>query len=202
MGKIISERWAEKDDPIYTGRFTISSRKSKFEIISFEENFKEALKKMLREYLEYTAKFLKEEPWNCSIDIEHELAKTFDNLGQFKAPKGEILLAVINGKAIGTASIKMIRGNASELTRMYIEPNFQGQKIGQQLLEATFKKSIQLGASEMYLESPPPFKPAHKLYQKNGFEIIEEYPEVSIPQELRFNWVYMKKSNLSKEDNK
>ena len=92
----------------------------------------------------------------------------------------------------------MIRGNASELKRMYIEPNFQGQKIGQQLLEATFKKSIQFGATEMYLESPPPFKPAHKLYQKNGFEIIEEYPEVSIPQELRFNWVYMKKSNFRK----
>ena len=168
------------------------------QIVSYNESFKDVLQKMLREYLEYTAKFLKEEPWNCSIDIEHELAKTFDNLGQFKAPKGEILLAVINGRAIGTTSIKMIRDNASELKRMYIEPNFQGQKIGQLLLEATFRKSIQLGATEMYLESPPPFKSAHKLYQKNGFEIIEEYPEVSIPQELRFNWVYMKKSNLRK----
>ena len=168
------------------------------QIVSYNESFKDLLQKMLREYLEYTAKFLKEEPWNCSIDIEHELAKTFDNLGQLKAPKGEILLAVINGRAIGTTSIKMIRDNASELKRMYIEPNFHGQKIGQLLLEATFRKSIQLGATEMYLESPPPFKSAHKLYQKNGFEIIEEYPEVSIPQELRFNWVYMKKSNLRK----
>ena len=51
----------------------------------------------------------------------------------------------------------------------------------------------------MYLESPPPCKPAHKLYIKNGFELIEEYPEVSIPNELRFNWIYMKRSNLSKK---
>ena len=51
----------------------------------------------------------------------------------------------------------------------------------------------------MYLESPPPFKPAHKLHLKNGFEYIEEYPEVSIPNELRFNWIYMKRSNLSKK---
>ena len=27
MGKIISARWAEKDDPMFTGRFTISSKK-------------------------------------------------------------------------------------------------------------------------------------------------------------------------------
>tara|TARA_B100000768_G_C11169543_1_gene328088 strand:+ start:216 stop:494 length:279 start_codon:yes stop_codon:yes gene_type:complete len=92
----------------------------------------------------------------------------------------------------------MIRDTASELKRMYVEPNFQGQKIGQILLEATFERSIQFGANEMYLESPPPFKPAHKLYRKNGFEMIKEYPEVNIPHELRADWVYMKKSSLRK----
>ena len=29
MVKIISARWAEKDDPMFTGRFTISSRKQR-----------------------------------------------------------------------------------------------------------------------------------------------------------------------------
>ena len=86
---------------------------------------------------------------------------------------------------------------------MYLKPNLQGQKIGQILLEATIERSIQFRANEMYLESPPPFKPAHiepahKLYRKNGFEMIKEYPEVSIPYELRADWVYMKKSSLRK----
>ena len=61
------------------------------------------------------------------------------------------------------------------------------------------ERSIQFGANEMYLESPPPFKPAHKLYRKNGFEMIKEYPEVSIPHELRADWVYTKKSSLRKD---
>ena len=81
----------------------------------------------------------------------------------------------------------MIRNNASELKRMYIEPKYRRQKIGKFLLEYAIEKSVHFGATEMYLESPPPFKPAHKLYLKNGFELIEEYPEVSIPNELRFN---------------
>jgi hypothetical protein len=92
----------------------------------YSEEFKYELETILRKYLSYTAEFLKKKPWNCFIDIDHELAQTLDNLIQFKAPRGEILLAIIDGNLIGTASIKMIRDTASELKRMYVEPNFQG----------------------------------------------------------------------------
>jgi len=174
-------------------------KKSQLKIKLYNKNYKDILVTMLREYLEFTAKFLIEDPWKCSVNIDDELAKTFDNLDQFTAPKGEIFLAIFNNKVVGTASIKMIRNNASELKRMYIEPKYRRQKIGKFLLEYAIEKSVHFGATEMYLESPPPFKPAHKLYLKNGFELIEEYPEVSIPNELRFNWIYMKRSNLSKK---
>jgi hypothetical protein len=49
------------------------------------------------------------------------------------------------------------------------------------------------------IEGPPRFKPAHKLYRKNGFEMIKEYPEVSIPYELRADWTYTKKSSSRKD---
>ena len=154
---------------------------------------------MLKEYLVFTANFLKEKPWNCCIDIEYELAKTFDNLQEFKPPNGEILVAIFNDKLIGTTSLKMIRNNASELKRMFVEPYFQGKKIGQLLLNKAIEKSIEFGACEMYLESPPPCKKAHKLYKKNGFKIIKEYPEVSIPSQLKIDWIYMKNSNFKSE---
>ena len=100
--------------------------------------------------------------------------------------------------SLAMKKLKMIMDTASELKRMYVEPELQGQKIGQILLEAAIERSIQFGATERYLESPPPFKPAHKLYRKNGFKMIKEYPEVSIPYELRANWIYMRKSSLRK----
>jgi hypothetical protein len=43
------------------------------------------------------------------------------------------------------------------------------------------------------LDTPPPFKPAHGLYQKFGFEFCDEYPEVGIPDDLKINWLYMSK---------
>ena len=48
---------------------------------------------------------------------------------QFKAPKGEILFTIIDGNLIVSASIKMIMDTASELKRMYVEPELQGQKL-------------------------------------------------------------------------
>ena len=46
-------------------------------IISYKDDYKVTLKNLLREYLEYTARFLIEEPWKFSVDIEKELDKTF-----------------------------------------------------------------------------------------------------------------------------
>ena len=72
----------------------------------------------------------------------------------------------------------MIRNDASELKRMYIEPKYRRQKKGQLLIETVIEKSFHFGATEIYLESPPPLKPAHKLYLKNGFELINELKSV------------------------
>ena len=163
-------------------------------IAPYESYLSQELRAILKEYLQFTANEIKEAPWNFAVDIEHELAFTFDNLQQFKPPKGKILVATIDSKLVGTASIKMIRENVAELKRMYVVPEFQGKKIGQALLEELFTTAINFGAIDMFLESPPPFKPAHKLYKKNGFELFHEYPEVSIPTQLRHNWVYMRKT--------
>jgi hypothetical protein len=51
-----------------------------------------------------------------------------------------------------------------------------------------------MNAKEILLDSPPPFKPSHQLYEKYGFKIFQEYPEVAIPAELKVEWVYMKKT--------
>ena len=87
----------------------------------------------------------------------------------------------------------MIRPDVAELKRMYVKPEFQGRHIGEDLLIAALKTAQDFGAKEIYLDSPPPFKSAHNLYRKYGFEDFEEYPEASIPDEVKFDWVWMKK---------
>ena len=66
----------------------------------------------------------------------------------------------------------------------------QGRGIGESLVSASVDIALKLGATEMYLDTPPPFKSAHRLYQRQGFIWTEEYPEVDIPDELKIDWLY------------
>tara|TARA_B100001057_G_C22622277_1_gene861052 strand:+ start:326 stop:841 length:516 start_codon:yes stop_codon:yes gene_type:complete len=168
------------------------------QIVSFEKYLEGELRTLLREYLDFAANVIIEEPWKFSINIEKEIEFTFEKMKDFTPPNGDILVAFSDEQAVGTASIKMIRKDVSELKRMYVKPKFQGQLIGQKLLERLFKRSEEFGAKEVFLDTPPPFEAAHKLYLKNGFELFEEYPELSIPDELKPQWVYMRKLLIEK----
>ena len=76
---------------------------------------------------------------------------------------------------------------------MYVKPEYQGNGIGNLLLENALEEAKRLNAKEILLDSPQPFKPSHQLYKKYGFKIFQEYPEVAITAELKVEWVYMRK---------
>ena len=45
-------------------------KKSQLKIELYNKNYKDILVTMLREYLEFTAKFLIKHPWKCSVNID------------------------------------------------------------------------------------------------------------------------------------
>lgn len=162
-------------------------------IFSYKVNFHNDLLRMLRDYLVFTGEAISKAPWHHEIEIDKHLKITLDNLGDFSPPKGDILIGTFNDVPAGTATIKMIRPGVAELKRMYLPPEFQGKKIGEALLVQSINAAKELGAKQILLDTPPPFKPAHGLYQKFGFEFCDEYPEVGIPDDLKINWLYMSK---------
>ncbi len=166
-------------------------------ITNYDSSFRQSLERLLYDYLVLTANIVKEPPFCYDFNddaIEEALAFTFANLSQFVPPHGQIFVATITEELVGTAAIKMIRPDVAELKRMYVKPELQGRHIGDDLLVRALKTAKDFGAKEIFLESAPPFKSAHNLYRKHGFEDFEEYPEASIPEEVRyFDWMWMKK---------
>ena len=57
------------------------------------------------------------------------------------------------------------------------------------MVSASVDIALELGATEIYLDTPPPFKPAHRLYQRQGVIWTEKYPEVDNPDELKIDWL-------------
>ena len=58
---------------------------------------------------------------------------------------------------------------------MYVKPEFQGQKIGHQLITKLLIQAKKSGYQKMYLDTHPWMKSAQHLYQKFGFQEIERY---------------------------
>ena len=167
-----------------------------FNIRPFGDADRPSLERLFRDYLALTAKELEKAPWHFELPIDVVMSMTFDNLEMFTPPNGQILIATIDGEAHGTTSLKMIRPAAAEIKRMYVTREARGRGIGESLVLAAVDIALELGATEMYLDTPPPFKSAHRLYQRQGFIWTEEYPEVEIPDELKIDWLYMHKQLL------
>ena len=165
----------------------------KIDVITYKDELQQDLKSMLRDYLNLVAEEVKHDPWRFEVNIAEALDFTFQNLSDFTPPKGKIFIAQNSNQTVGTASIKKIRPDTAEIKRMYVKPEYQGNGIGNLLLENVIEEAKRMDAREIFLDSPPPFKPAHKLYEKYGFETFQEYPEVAIPAELKIEWAYMKK---------
>ena len=134
-----------------------------FNIRPYSDTDRPSLERLLRDYLALTAEELAKAPWYFELPIDSVMSMTFDKLEIFTPPNGQILIATIDGEAHGTASVKMIRPATAELKRMYVTGEARGRGIGGSLVSASVDIALKLSATEMYLDTPPPFKPAHRL---------------------------------------
>jgi len=89
--------------------------------------------------------------------------------------KGIIWLAILNNKIVGTVST-FKNENTILIKSMAVHPDARGKKIGLQLLQQVENHAIADGAKYLYLNTTPYLKKAIRLYEKFGFEIINEPP--------------------------
>lgn len=103
---------------------------------------------------------------------------------------GYILLALDNGKAVGTCALVKIGDGTFELSKMAVSPEAKGKGIGWLLGNAAIEKAKQAAATRLYLESNTILKPAINLYYKLGFKRIpgtpSPYERSNISMELLF----------------
>jgi len=86
-------------------------------------------------------------------------------------PGGHILFAIhANHHAIGTVALKHEGEGVYELTKMAVDPAWQGAGIGRQLMIATLAAFERLDGRELFLESSSKLAPALHLYESVGFE--------------------------------
>lgn len=93
----------------------------------------------------------------------------------FTKPGSYYWVATENENVLGGCGIYPSNGlpnSCCELVRYFLAPEARGKGIGKILIEKSIKTAIELGYTEIYLESFPEMKDAIAIYLKNGFSYL------------------------------
>jgi putative acetyltransferase len=94
---------------------------------------------------------------------------------QYGPPTGALLLAYHDEEAIGCVGIRALEGATAELKRMFVQPRYQGRKIGQELLQRILDIATNLGYKRVRLDTLSTMHGALHLYRQYGFYEIPPY---------------------------
>jgi GNAT superfamily N-acetyltransferase len=124
------------------------------------------------------------------IDAYFDAAAFDDELallpGLYVPPRGQLLLASVDGVAAGCVALREIDGKSCEMKRMFVYERFHGRGVGHALAAAIIEQAHSFGYQRMLLDTSIRQDKARKLYQGLGFKIIAPYYE--LPEDIR-NWL-------------
>jgi putative acetyltransferase len=100
----------------------------------------------------------------------HETDKDlFDLENYYFSKSGWFAVIEKDNEIIGSYGIFKIDEKTCELRKMYLSKDYQGQGLGKLMMENAFKKALELGYSEIILETNKLLDKAISLYSKYGF---------------------------------
>lgn len=126
-------------------------------------------RKMFREYEKWLGMDL------CFQNFEEEL-RTLP--GRYAMPEGRLLLAYWDANVAGCIALRKIGEGICEMKRLFVRPEFQGRKIGHELIRRLIDEAKVEKYTHMRLDTlPSRMGKAVELYRSYGFYPIPPYYE-------------------------
>ena len=118
----------------------------------------------------------------CFQNFEAELA---DLPGEYSAPAGALLLALVDGELAGCCGLRALDSvdysNAAEMKRLYVRKAFRRFGLGRQLAEAVLDAARIAGYRSVLLDTLDDMASARALYTELGFTEIPPYYHNPVP---------------------
>ena len=118
----------------------------------------------------------------CLQNFDAELAGL---PGEYAAPGGALLVAVVDGVPAGCAALRALPDadypNACEMKRLFVRGAFRRTGLGRQLAQRLMDLATQAGYSHMLLDTLDAMEAAREMYTSLGFEEIPPYYFNPIP---------------------
>ena len=120
-------------------------------------------------------------------DSQHWLDDVENYRETYTENRGLLLVALDDGKVIGTGGVQKLTDNLAELKRIWLLESYHGQKIGFQIVSMLLNFARQQGYTSIYLETSRLNARALTFYKKLGFhEVPSPYKDVDeVSMELK-----------------
>jgi len=112
------------------------------------------------------------------IDISYDDQPDLQNIPAFyQKGNGGFWVALDGHAVIGSIALIDIGGGLVALRKMFVAAPYRGRAYGvaQQLLDYVIAQARASGVTDIYLGTTAAFKAAHRFYEKNSFELVDEY---------------------------
>ena len=95
--------------------------------------------------------------------------------GRYAGTRGRLLLATLDGTAVGCAALRELDEHTAELKRLFVRRHARGAGIGPLLVQRILAAASKLGFQRIRLDTLPSMTVARDLYRAAGFREIEPY---------------------------
>jgi ribosomal protein S18 acetylase RimI-like enzyme len=139
--------------------------------LAYEET--DSLKELFEEYTKLLVDL--DSDFQNYLEIQNYDSE-IDNLNEkYGMPNGRLYIAYLDNKVAGCIALKSINVTQCEMKRLYVRPQFRGNKIAKSLVEIIINDAKKIGYQYMLLDTFPALKDAIRLYEKIGFYRIPSY---------------------------
>ncbi len=88
----------------------------------------------------------------------------------------DVIIACADGAAVGCAGLKAYSEHDAEIKRVWVEPDYRGNHIADELMRQIENRARELGFQRTILQTRMVMEHAVGLYLKRGYRQIDNYP--------------------------
>lgn len=129
------------------------------------------------------AGLLREYQAALGLDLEFQgfAAEVAGLPGAYAPPLGALLLATLDGRAVGCVAVRPFDEGRCEMKRLYVRPEGRGHGLGRTLAERAVAHARVAGFAWMLLDTLPSMAGAQALYATLGFVDVAPYRPNPVP---------------------